>query len=225
MAIASLILGIIWLGGLGSILAVVFGALARRDAKQTGVGGRGLALAGMILGVIGILGAIGFYGSLAAINKAVTSSERPVTSTGTTNNGCATGSGYPDKQPKDCLAGTGQRVDLFGMTVVASHPRRITESFTGSKGICVDVSLLNHANKSQDYNEFDFKLQTPAGDVRSFDFVPGQENGLGSGQLVAGGTKSGTTCFEDKGEHGRFVLIWKPDAFDSSRGIWLIDLP
>jgi hypothetical protein len=54
-AIASLVLGIVWLAGVGSILAVVFGAVARRQNKRTGQHGDGLALAGMILGAVGII--------------------------------------------------------------------------------------------------------------------------------------------------------------------------
>src|SRR5579863_3875392 len=42
-AIASLVLGIVWLGGLGSILAVIFGAIARKSIRRSGgwVGGDG----------------------------------------------------------------------------------------------------------------------------------------------------------------------------------------
>jgi hypothetical protein len=55
LAIASLVLGIVWLGGIGSILAVVFGHIARRRIRRTGQSGRGLALAGLILGYIGFV--------------------------------------------------------------------------------------------------------------------------------------------------------------------------
>ncbi|SED83312.1 DUF4190 domain-containing protein [Jiangella alba] len=55
LAVASLVLGILWLGWLGSLLAVIFGHVAlgkmRRDPS---VGGRGLAIAGLVLGYIGI---------------------------------------------------------------------------------------------------------------------------------------------------------------------------
>lgn len=54
-AIASLVLGILWLGWIGSILAVVFAHVAFRqidnDPTQSG---SGLATAGMILGWIGV---------------------------------------------------------------------------------------------------------------------------------------------------------------------------
>lgn len=55
-AIASLILGILWLYWVGSILALVFGYKAKRaiDRSNGAEEGRGLALAGIILGWIGV---------------------------------------------------------------------------------------------------------------------------------------------------------------------------
>ena len=60
MAIASLVLGIVWLWGLGSVLALIFGIKARRQIDWSGgtEGGRGMATAGIVLGIIGIVGAL-----------------------------------------------------------------------------------------------------------------------------------------------------------------------
>ena len=54
LAIASLVLGILWLYWIGSILAVIFGHIGLSQAKRTGQSGRGLAIAGLVLGYIGI---------------------------------------------------------------------------------------------------------------------------------------------------------------------------
>jgi hypothetical protein len=54
LAIASLVLGILWLYGLGSLLALVFGYMALRQIKQRHQGGRGMAIAGTILGWLGV---------------------------------------------------------------------------------------------------------------------------------------------------------------------------
>jgi hypothetical protein len=55
-AISSLVLSLIWVGGLGSVGAVVFGHMAKRqiadsDGQQ---GGDSLATAGLVIGYIGI---------------------------------------------------------------------------------------------------------------------------------------------------------------------------
>ena len=66
MAIAALVLGITWLCWVGSILAVVLGHLALRQiaASRGWQQGRGMALAGLILGYCGIaLLLIGIIGS------------------------------------------------------------------------------------------------------------------------------------------------------------------
>jgi hypothetical protein len=54
MAIASMVLGILWVYWVGSILALVFGYTAKRQIRQTGEGGSGMATAGIVLGWIGV---------------------------------------------------------------------------------------------------------------------------------------------------------------------------
>jgi hypothetical protein len=55
-AIASLVLGILWLGGLGAVLAIIFGHLALRRIRRPYASetGRGLAVAGLVLGYVGV---------------------------------------------------------------------------------------------------------------------------------------------------------------------------
>lgn len=55
-AVASLVLGILCLYGIGSILALVFGFMARKEIDASGGAqtGRGMATAGIVLGFIGI---------------------------------------------------------------------------------------------------------------------------------------------------------------------------
>lgn len=54
LAIASLVLGVLWLYWIGSILALIFGYVARRQIKRSGQDGNGLAIAGIVLGWIGV---------------------------------------------------------------------------------------------------------------------------------------------------------------------------
>jgi hypothetical protein len=55
-AIASLVLGIVWIYFLGSILALIFGYVARRQIDESDglQSGRGMATAGIVLGWIGV---------------------------------------------------------------------------------------------------------------------------------------------------------------------------
>jgi len=54
LAIASLALGILWLSGLGSVLALIFGYVSLHQIKERGEGGRGMAVAGLALGWVGV---------------------------------------------------------------------------------------------------------------------------------------------------------------------------
>ena len=54
MAIASMVLGILWLYWVGSILALVFGYVAKKQIRERGESGGGMATAGIVLGWVGI---------------------------------------------------------------------------------------------------------------------------------------------------------------------------
>jgi hypothetical protein len=56
LAIAAMVLGILWLYWIGSILALVFGYVAKKQIDESGgrQSGRGMAIAGIVLGWIGV---------------------------------------------------------------------------------------------------------------------------------------------------------------------------
>src|SRR5450755_1957637 len=59
MALASLVLGILWLWGIGALLALILGIVARNQIHDSdgGQSGERLAVAGIVLGVVGLGGA------------------------------------------------------------------------------------------------------------------------------------------------------------------------
>ena len=54
MAIASMVLGIVWVYWIGSILALIFGYVALKEIRRSKQGGEGMAIAGIVLGWIGV---------------------------------------------------------------------------------------------------------------------------------------------------------------------------
>jgi hypothetical protein len=54
LAIASLVVGLLWMWWIGSVLAVVFGHVALNQIARSGQSGRGLAIAGLVLGYVGL---------------------------------------------------------------------------------------------------------------------------------------------------------------------------
>jgi Tfp pilus assembly protein PilE len=55
MSIASLVLGLLWMGGLGSLLAVIFGHLALGRSKREHRKASGVTIAGLVLGYVGLV--------------------------------------------------------------------------------------------------------------------------------------------------------------------------
>ena len=58
MAIASMICSVMWMYGVGSVLAIIFGSIAKRQIRERGESGGAMATAGLIIGVIGLIGAV-----------------------------------------------------------------------------------------------------------------------------------------------------------------------
>ena len=61
LAVWSLVLAILMLGGIGSVLGIVLGAKARGQIQREGGRGLGLATAGIIVGVLTLIGAIVYW--------------------------------------------------------------------------------------------------------------------------------------------------------------------
>jgi hypothetical protein len=70
MAIASLVLGILWLYGVGSVLAIIFGAVGLKQTENGERGGRGMAVAGLVLGIVGVVGFVIIMVALASASSA-----------------------------------------------------------------------------------------------------------------------------------------------------------
>ena len=54
-AIASLVLGIFFFIPFSSVLAIVFGFIALDKIKKENLGGKGMAITGIVFGILGIL--------------------------------------------------------------------------------------------------------------------------------------------------------------------------
>lgn len=65
LAIASLVLSLVWMLGLGSICAVVLGHVSRGRAKREGREKSGVALAGLIIGYLGVVSLVGILAAIA----------------------------------------------------------------------------------------------------------------------------------------------------------------
>lgn len=124
----------------------------------------------------------------------------------------------PDRQDEDHEAEVGQGVRLSGYTASVTGAEISTEEFLGEQ-LTVFVTVENRDDSAQPYNLFDWRIQTENGQVLD-PTINFRDDDLGSGDLVSGGTVSGTVAF-DVGP-GTYYVIYKPDAFDAARGIWRV---
>jgi hypothetical protein len=53
LAVAALVLGIVWAFWIGSVLAIAFGHVALGQIRQRNQSGKGMAVAGLVLGYVG----------------------------------------------------------------------------------------------------------------------------------------------------------------------------
>lgn len=140
LAIASLVFSLLWLFGVGSILAIVFGILARRRIKRSEgqETGAGLALAGAVIGIAGIVGAVGFFALTFALHDVVADLTRPHVaalgrslSVSTDDDGIASITVYSVTYPVDDVSG---HPDPVAEKEYAAADVRVCASSSGSEG-------------------------------------------------------------------------------------------
>ena len=127
---------------------------------------------------------------------------------------------YLDKNKNDVCADASNKVEVLGWSVQVDKISQ-GESFLG-KELCFSVYMVNNGTEARSFSESDFRLRWPSGQVRDFwtDFTTGT---LGSAPLSVGGYAKGKVCFEEPGEKGEHMLIFKP-GWTSERGIWFFNL-
>jgi hypothetical protein len=195
-AVASLVLSLVWLGGLGSLLAIIFGISSRRaiKASQGQQTGGGLAVAGFIIGIIGLLGAVLFYVTLAAFDHGVNQLNQQIQSS---------------EAPTNVAMGTKVAVGDPGNTGIASVT---VESFTapvaagpddpapdsGKEYAAAKVELCAGSAGSQSGADvLDFTLGFTGGQTANPSIIPVATPDLGNvGALAANACSTGYVSFQ-----------------------------
>ncbi|MDQ3574285.1 MAG: DUF4352 domain-containing protein, partial [Actinomycetota bacterium] len=111
----------------------------------------------------------------------------------------------------------------YTATVTAARYRPTLSAFEDDGYLVADVTIVNRDDRAQSYNPFHWKLQTPGGQVVDVTFTT-MPNQLGSGDLIQGGTVSGSVAWPVGAAKGAFAIIYKPDPFDAARGLWKVTL-
>lgn len=186
--------------------------------KKRSIAGLGVAA---ILGIIAISGG---GGSDDAGSGTTSVASEAATGTTPTESSARLFPGRADAQKEDQEREIGGEVRLSGYTTAVTGAAYQAElsMFEDEGYLVADVTVANRDQDAQSYNTFDWKLQTPSGQVVDPTF--GSVDQLGSGDLVSGGQVAGKVLFEVGSEKGDFYVIYKPDPFDAARGIWKVTL-
>jgi hypothetical protein len=192
MAIASLILGLVWATGIGSLLAVIFAIVARKNIKdsrgrQTG---EGLAIAGLVIGIIGLLGAVLFFVSVAAVNHGVNHLKQQIQSSESPTN-VSMGTKVTVGDPGNTGI-TAVTVQSLTFPVVASNPE-VPTADPGKEYSVAKIEVCAGRSGSQSGpDDLDFTLGFADGETAETSFFPietpdiGKVNALGPNACATG---------------------------------------
>jgi hypothetical protein len=126
--------------------------------------------------------------------------------------------GRADAQKKDQeeLIGGAAKIDGLRATVTSAEFVQELSQFETDGYFKATITIVNEGDDSKPYSQFDWRFQTANGQV--LDATLSTEPSLGGGDLVSGGTVTGTVIFPAQTPTG--FVIWKPNPFKSDRGIW-----
>ncbi len=218
LAIVGLILafipGLYLFGLIASIIGLV-------QAKSHGGKGKGLAIAGIILSIVFMIGSILFW---TLVIVAGSNSENNGSSGRNGSSLVTSDDNRVDSQQDDIEIAPGQPATIENVKMVLSNVKYATslgeydEADAGKTYVTADVALENVGTETEPYNVFDFRIQTPSGQVLDGAFAS-LENPLSSGDLVKGGKVAGQIVFEVPIEDGATYIIWKPSYFSGKRAV------
>jgi hypothetical protein len=125
---------------------------------------------------------------------------------------------YPDqRRDHDVCANAAGTVALNGISVTATPLAR-----DAAGNLCSTVHYVNNTDHTVSANPRDWRLRAPNGQSQD-SAAPGRGD-LTAGEVVKGGDRDGTVCFNPVTGGGTFVVVYQAPV-EQLRGIWLTDLP
>lgn len=225
LAVASLVLGILAAAGclipivnvvsiVLAIIAIALGVVALLQAKKPGRGGKGLAITGIILSVVAIIGAIlvnlVFGAAVGSVSDSIDQQAAADAEAATQ---------FPGATADDVVGQAGETLTVGDVSVTTTGLTARTDDVLGGTYSCSTVTYVNGGSDPATFNTFDWSLQDPAGAARTVGIFG--DNNLQSGDLAPSGTVTGDICFEGETSPGQSVLLYDGSLFGTERGAWL----
>ena len=165
LAVAAVVLSLAWLGGLGSLLAVIFAIAATSQIRRSrgAETGEGLAVAGLVLGIIGLIGAVVVWLLVATVETSVHVGFQGLPA-GLTPRTVTVAAGQPIAIPDpDAVAGI-TRVTVFSMNHPVSPTAPYPIARPGKELAAADIEVCAGTSGSQHgVPVFAFNLVLPGG--------------------------------------------------------------
>lgn len=89
----------------------------------------------------------------------------------------------------------------------------------GKEFVRITVKIENKSNDAISYNALYWSMEDGDGAIESEEFVIGDDNNLGSGDLAKGGKKSGSIVFEVPAGDTKLKVHYKTNLFSSREAI------
>jgi hypothetical protein len=142
---------------------------------------------------------------------------RPTDDPDSTRNQCL----YPDRADRsrnDHEAHPGDAVRLAGYT--ATLEEASMHLLVLGDQLTLRVSVTNRSDRNRPYGPLDWKVQV---DGRAVNPATNErDDALRAGELAPGETVSGTITYDLP--RGSYHVLYRPDFFNSARGVWRIDV-
>ena len=190
-----------------AVLAIIFSLIPLFQKRSVGK-----AVAGLILGVVTLV--IAFYMTNAAVDS-IDEATGGSDSTSTSQNTEAEKTEFT----------VGEAISFDGKTVTVSGVERNWNSGnefivpdTGKEFVRVQIDIKNDSENRVSYNTFDWKIKDSNGAITDVDMNSFGDGALGSGELVAGGTVSGSLVFQAPAGDEGLVIHYEP-SFWTNRGV------
>ena len=132
----------------------------------------------------------------------------------------ASGEGANEQDLTDLAIGT--VIDLDGLKVSVDEVKKGPKDLLDKATTEVVVTYTNNAEASKSFNEWDWKIEDASG-VRANDFAMVDADGLGSGDLAPGGTKTGSVFITISFDKAKKV-VFEPSFWggDESLIFWTV---
>ena len=214
LAISGLVVGIIalltsflpivnnasfFLAIIGVVLSIV-GLVGIGKGKHSG---KGIAIAGIVLGVLSIVAVLAtqalFSAALDTAKSELNASSTPVPAASASASSATSGSAESSAQAEVDYQNlhVGEAVNMkSGLSITVNSIEGGLSNYDGSEIVCVNVTYANSGTKNESFNLYDWKAEDDSGALRTTTFYMNAENQLNSGQLSAGGQVTGNIYFD-----------------------------